>query len=328
LGSWCVKFLLDRGYTVHTTVRSAEKAAYLRVLPGSDRLKIFEKVDLLDAGAFDAAIMGCDAVLHTASPFYTKDGSEDKLVWPAVEGTRNVLTSCRRLGVKKVACTASTANIYINYGTLPADHVYTEEDWSPEGMLREKRNWYALSKVMAEKMAWQLSKEEGCPFQLVVLHPTLILGPMLPGQPHLNTSSSSLIGYVDGSVKEIENGCKTVVDVRDVAMAHIAAIERGTAWGRRVLLIAGSPHFKELAGFIRDTLPEEMKGHVPDVVSEKLGPTVLGAPPPNPVLYDAAPSHELLGIEYRSIEEQVKENVRTMLANGFRSASQYSTSKL
>ena len=35
LGSWCVKYLLDGGYTVHTTVRSADKAKYLQTLPGA-----------------------------------------------------------------------------------------------------------------------------------------------------------------------------------------------------------------------------------------------------------------------------------------------------
>ena len=109
LGSWCIKLLLEDGHTVHTTTRSAKKAAFLMDLPGApDRLKMFEGVDLLSPGAFDAAIAGCEAVLHTASPFYMKGGSEEKLVKPAVEGTQNVLSSCYKLGVKKVALTSST----------------------------------------------------------------------------------------------------------------------------------------------------------------------------------------------------------------------------
>ena len=49
-------------------------------------------------------------MLHTASPFYFAGGTEEKLVTPAVEGTRNVLTTCRKLGVKKVVLTSSTAS--------------------------------------------------------------------------------------------------------------------------------------------------------------------------------------------------------------------------
>ena len=59
-----------------------------------------------------------------------------------------------------------------------------------------------LSKVLAEETAWKMSREPECPFQLTVLLPTLIWGPMVPGQPHLNTSANSLVGYMDGSIQE------------------------------------------------------------------------------------------------------------------------------
>lgn len=107
-------------------------------------------------------------MLHTASPFYSQDGSEEKLVVPAVQGTQNVLASCNKNGVKKVALTASTACVYVVYGTTAEDHVFTDADWSPEDLLREKENWYCLSKVKAEKMAWEMSKAEGCSFKLTV----------------------------------------------------------------------------------------------------------------------------------------------------------------
>ncbi|CAE8715553.1 unnamed protein product [Polarella glacialis] len=323
LGSWCVKLLLDDGYFVHATTRSAEKAAYLKRLPGAERLTIFEGVELLEPGSFDAAIMGCEAVLHTASPFYMEGGSEEKLVLPAVEGTRNVLSTCRRLGVKRVALTASTATIYVNYGTLPADHVYTGADWSSEELMQKKKNWYGLSKLLAEKLAWELSKEEGCPYQLTVLCPTLIWGPMLPGQPHLNTSANVLTGYVDGSKKEVENACKSVVDVRDVARAHIEAVRRDGAGGQRFLLIGGCPHLMDVANCLRDSLPPGAKERVPTQLSKKLGPTIMGPPPPLPVLYDVSPAEQLLGIKFISAEDQARSMVTSLLANGFKSSGQY-----
>ncbi|CAE7564970.1 CCR1 [Symbiodinium natans] len=322
LGSWCVKLLLEEGFTVRTTTRSAEKASYLKSLPGAERLTIVDGVDLLTPGAFDDAIRGCSHVLHTASPFYFKGGSEEKLVRPAVEGTRNVLNSCHRLGVKKVALTSSTASVYTNYGSLPADHVYTAEDFSPADVLREKENWYCLSKLLAEQLAWDMSKEPGCPFQLTVLIPTLIWGPMLPGQPHMNTSASSLVGYMDGSLKVIENACKTVVDVRDVSRAHIEAV-RGEYGGQRILLIGGCPHFREVAEYVREALPEDLKANVPEELSSELGPTVMGPAPPLPVLYDVSPAERLLGAKFKSAQEQVEAMVQSMLKNGFQRADQY-----
>lgn len=44
--------------------------------------------------------------------------------------------------MKKVALTSSTGSVYVNYGTVPAEHVYTCDDWSPAELLREKQNWY------------------------------------------------------------------------------------------------------------------------------------------------------------------------------------------
>ena len=317
-----MKLLLEEGYTVRTTTRSAAKASYLKSLPGSERLAIFDGVDLLTPGSFDEAIRGCSYVLHTASPFYMKGGSEEKLVTPAVEGTRNVLSSCNRMGVKKVALTSSTASVYTNYGALPADHVYTAEDFSPKDVLREKQNWYCLSKLLAEQLAWSMSKEPDCTFQLTVLTPTLIWGPMIPGQPHMNTSANSLVGYMDGSLKVIENACKTVVDVRDVAQAHIEAVRRDVA-GKRFLLIGGSPHFKDVAQHIRAALPEDLRSNVPSELSTELGPAVMGPAPPLPVLYDVSPAEKLLNISFKPAKEQVESMVQSMLQNGFQRADQY-----
>ena len=61
---------------------------------------------------------------------------------------------------------------------------------------------------------------------------------------------------------QIEHGCKSVVDVRDVAAAHIAAFERETVWEQRVLLVGGNPHWAEIAGYIHHALPPALKDNV------------------------------------------------------------------
>lgn len=116
IASHCVQQLLATGYTVHGTVRSLEnreKVAHLESLPfAATRLKLFE-ADLLVDGSFDAAVAGCDAVLHTASPFSTDSSlTEEDFCRPAVEGTLNVLNSLKRAGVKICVLTSSTAAVY------------------------------------------------------------------------------------------------------------------------------------------------------------------------------------------------------------------------
>ncbi|EOD27372.1 hypothetical protein EMIHUDRAFT_73363, partial [Emiliania huxleyi CCMP1516] len=316
LGSWCAKLLLEQGFVVHATVRSKEKAAYLKALPGSERLVIFDGVDLLTPGAFDAAMASCDVCMHTASPFFFANGTEDALVKPAVEGTRNVLDACVRAGVRKVVLTSSTAAVYVSYGTVADDHVWSSADWTSEGLVREKENWYCLSKTAAERVAWEVSRASS--LDLCVLNPTLIFGP-----PHLNTSQNTIVGMMDGSLSQLDNSCKSIVDVRDVAEAHVAAITTGSGWGERFLLIGATPHQAEIADAVREALPAGMKANVPTSVSAVLGPPVMAQSPPNPVLYDASPSERLLGIKYRSTKEMVQQSVASLLANGFDSTAKY-----
>lgn len=304
-----------------------EKAEYLSKLPGAhERLKIFAGVDLLSPGAYEEAMTGCESVLHTASPFFI--GSEENLVAPAVEGTRNVLSTCKKLGVKYVVLTSSTASVFANYGALSNDHIYTSNDWSPEDIIRQNKNYYCLSKTLAERLAWEMSQEEGCPYQLAVMNPTLILGPVLPGQPHLNTSQAFVVDFLDGSMPILENACRTLVDVRDVAEAHVAAIERDNVMGKRFLLISCSPHRFEIARVVRDAVPEGLKQNVPSTISETPPGVMYGQAPPLPILYDASPSVDILGIQYHTLEEMIQSSVETLLANGFDNKNQYSIEKL
>ncbi|KAE8796920.1 Dihydroflavonol-4-reductase [Hordeum vulgare] len=118
IASWLVKLLLHRGYTVRATVRDTadpKKTLHLQALEGAkERLHLF-KASLLEEGTFDAAIAGCDCVFHTASPFYhnVKDPKAE-LLDPAVNGTLNVLRSCKKASIKRVIVTSSMAAVAYN----------------------------------------------------------------------------------------------------------------------------------------------------------------------------------------------------------------------
>ena len=112
IASWIVKGLLDRSHRVRGTVRNAAKGApHLQILPGADERLELVSADLMRDGSFDAAVAGCDAVIHTASPYIldAKDPQHD-LVDPAVMGTKTVLESCLKApSVKRVVLTSSMA---------------------------------------------------------------------------------------------------------------------------------------------------------------------------------------------------------------------------
>ena len=227
-----VEQLLARGYRVRGTVRSLKKEkelAHLRALPGAaERLELVE-ADLLGPGAFDAAVAGSEIVMHTASPYAldVKDPQKD-LVDPAVQGTRNVLASCKKAGtVTRVILTSSMAAIT---DEPESDHVLTEADWNEKSTL--DRNPYYLSKTLAEKEGWRFVKEEAPGFDLVVINPFLVIGPSLSAA--INTSNQMFIDLLAGTYPGIMNLTWGFVDVRDVADAHVRAMETKAASGRYI----------------------------------------------------------------------------------------------
>lgn len=116
IGAHVVKVLLERGHTVHTTVRSLNNQNKLKCLfdlqsAHPERLFLFE-ANLLQTGTFQKAMEGCEVVYHVASPFMVpqqiKDGQKE-IVEPALKGTKNVLDSVNGVeSVKRVVLTSSS----------------------------------------------------------------------------------------------------------------------------------------------------------------------------------------------------------------------------
>lgn len=259
IASWVVKLLLEKGYTVHATVRSAgdvARHAHLLALPGAEeRLRLFE-ADLLSPGSFDVAAEGCTGVCHCASPFFftPKTDPLEELVRPAVEGTRNVLRTCiATASVQRVVVTSSCAACYVTREA--ADHYYTERDWSDLDLVRETKQHYVESKLLAEREAWRLLSEESPPgrgLSLVTVLPTQTLGPLL--QPTMNQSCTAVFEFLTGAKRSFPRKGKCFVDVRDVALAHVLALEDVDAEGR-YLLIGQSIPWRVFAEVLRETVP-------------------------------------------------------------------------
>ncbi len=220
--------LLARGYHVRGTTRSLAKveAGRLTALPGAaERLSIVE-ADLLAEGAFDAAFAGAEFVLHMASPYSleAKDPQRE-LVDPAVKGTLAVLrAAARTASVRRVVLTSSMAAVTDE----PDGRVLTEADWNTKSAL--DRNPYYFSKAEAERAAWAFMEREKPGFDLVVINPYLVIGPSLT--PGLNTSNQIIVEALTGVFPAIMELSWGVVDVRDVALAHVLAAENARASGR------------------------------------------------------------------------------------------------
>lgn len=240
IASWIVKYLLEDGKSVRTTVRSlkdTKKISHLLELKDKfkDKLTLFE-ADLLSEGSFDAPIAGAELVIHTASPFFVagiKD-AQKQLIDPALQGTKNVLETCNRISsVKRVVLTSSVAAILgDNIDSLQVpNHTFTEEHWNTTSNLKHQP--YAYSKTLAEKEAWEIQKSQSR-WDLVVINPSFVMGPSLSKRldgTSVEFMKNMLKGVFRTGVPDTKMG---FVDVRDVAKAHILAGLTPNAKGRHI----------------------------------------------------------------------------------------------
>lgn len=143
--------------------------------------------------------------------------------------------------------------------------------------------------------------------------PTQIFGPMLSGQPHMNTSSGTVAAFVNGALPKLPNAHLSCVDVRDVAEAHVRAIESDGSWGRRFLLVGATPTFARVADLVREALPPALQPRVPTEYMPELPPPMFGAPPPAMAHYDCSPVQDVLGLEFIPLEKTVGDTVEALL---------------
>jgi dihydroflavonol-4-reductase len=248
VAAWLVRQLLERGdIRVRGTVRRAASADHLRGLPGaSERLELVE-ADLTAPDSFGAAVKGCAVVFHTASPYVIQvDDPQRDLVDPAVNGTLGVLRACAAApDVVRVVLTSSMAAVTDEPDSA---RVLTEADWNEKSTL--KRNPYYLSKTMAERAAWDFVAREKPRFDLVALNPFMIMGPSL--SPGVNVSNQIVADLVNGVYPGILSLTWGIVDVRDVAHAHIRAAEVPSANGRYLLVQEPPVSMRTMVGWLRE----------------------------------------------------------------------------
>ena len=326
VASWLVQQLLERGLTVRGTVRRIASADHLRALPGaSERLELVE-ADLTVPGSFGPAVHGCAAVFHTASPYIIQVGDPQRdLVDPAVNGTLNVLRACAAAPeVVRVVLTSSMAAVT---DEPDADRVLTEADWNEKSTLA--RNPYYLSKTMAERAAWDFVERERPRFDLVALNPFVIMGPSLA--PGLNVSNQIIADLVNGVYPGILSMTWGIVDVRDVAHAHVRAAEVQSARGRYLLVQEPPVSMRTIVGWLREAgygdgtkLPtramDNAVGNLLVRLNSYVQPAGVGSYLRTHIgrvpRYDARKARHELGITLRPTRETVLDTARDLEQHG------------
>jgi nucleoside-diphosphate-sugar epimerase len=236
----CVLKLLENGYRVRGTLRSLARETqlrqiFMRHIDIGDRLE-FVINDLLKDDGWNEAVNGCEYVLHIALPF--------PFVPPenARDGTLRVLKASAAGGIQRVVVTSTM--LAILRGHTAYNKTFDESDWTNlEGSI----DAYVKSKTLAEHAAWDFINQQDPKDQLElsVINPGLVLGPPLDSE-YLGSSAQFIRRILAGENTNDLQGRVEVVDVRDVASAHVAAMTNPIAAGKRYCCVAGVLWWYEL----------------------------------------------------------------------------------
>ncbi|KAF2114557.1 3-beta hydroxysteroid dehydrogenase/isomerase family protein-like protein [Lophiotrema nucula] len=312
--------LLSASHSVRAIIRSPAKAAAVKALfpTYSKHLDFAVVPDMTATGAFDDALKSeppFDVVMHTASPFlYKAVGDVNGFLDPAIKGTTEVLEGINRVApsVKRVILTSSFAAIGAFGLKDETGKVYTESDWNPVtlDLVKEKGDMglaYRASKTFAEKAAWEIARKEGRGWELVVLNPPMVYGPLqhkVESTDELNESTARIWNLFlkekspDGELPP--NGLPLYVDVRDLAQAHLLAMDAPGAGGNRFIISAGAVSSQQIS----DVLRREVEGaeeRVPRGVPGKEGLAE------GQFIADSSRARSVLGVRFRGVEETFRD---------------------
>lgn len=254
----CILQLLEEGHLVRATIRSGDKEAAARReldkagMVHGDRL-IFVVADLLGDIGWKKAAAGIDTIFHVASPVTPGHvADENEVIHPAREGTPRVLSAARDANVKRVVLTSAFHPV--SWGHPHTDHVFTEEDWTiVDGPGVDA---YGKSKTLAERAAWDFVAVESDAPELTTMLPVAVMGPVLGRE--VSGANHVIQQMLNGDMPALPNLFIPIVDVRDVARAHVLAMSNPDAAGERLLLSNGPAlSLQTIGGVIRESLGKD-----------------------------------------------------------------------
>lgn len=235
IGQHVAAELLRQKYDVVGTLRSLAKAentkAALSSLAGATEVKYVE-ADLLSDAAWAKAMEGCEYVIHVASPFLLAEPKDENLmITPAVEGTKRIINTAIKAGIKRIVLTSPVVSIAAG----KPSGTYGQDSWSD---VDKNIGAYAESKTLAERAAWETVK--GSSMELVAINPGFVLGPSL-GATGDGTSETMITKMIGGKMPAVPNFAIGMADVRDIARLHVAALEAPHVSGKRFIAASAQP---------------------------------------------------------------------------------------
>lgn len=258
VGKWTILELLRKGHRVRGTLRSSARAAEVTETLARElgqgaleRLELVEADLLADAG-WAEAMRGVSIVQHIATVIRADEPKDqDLVIRPALEGTQRVFRFADAAGIRRIIMTSSIATVGYGHGQTSGRRVYDETHFTNLDNMRW--TWaYCVGKTRAEQFAWAFAKDHG--IALTTIHPGAIIGPAL--DTHASISLGMVTGLLAGKVPATPSNGFSIIDVRDVAALHVAALENPETVGQRYLATAEYTPFPKVADIVREAYPD------------------------------------------------------------------------
>jgi dihydroflavonol-4-reductase len=182
-----------------------------------------------------AAVRNVSAIFHLAGKVSRDNNDAAAMNKVHVEGTRLLCEAAKEAGVQTIALASSSGTIAVS-----EDDQVMDETYPPPIDLISQWAYYA-SKYYQERTA--LENFDGDGRKLVILNPTLLLG---PGDERLS-STKVVLDFLARKIPYSPSGGLSIVDARDTATAFINALENGEHQ-EKYLLGAANMTFSEFFG--------------------------------------------------------------------------------
>jgi dihydroflavonol-4-reductase len=193
--------------------------------------------DILDQESLGKAVRGCQGVFHCAAVYSFWSPDPRAIYRTNVDGTATVLEACRRAGVERVVYTSTVSTVGLVAGELGTE----DTAMAPHHLVGH----YKKSKYQAEQVALKMATEG---LSVVVVNPTAPVGPW---DVKPTPTGKVVLDFLQGRIPAYVDTGMNLVDVEDVAVGHILAMEKGKV-GQRYLLGNRNLTLKELLNIIAD----------------------------------------------------------------------------
>jgi dihydroflavonol-4-reductase len=305
LGSELALQLVQAGNTIRCTKRNSSSIPAI-LKPFEKQIK-WDKADMMDIFALEDAFDGITQVYHCAAWVSLKQSDKQAMIRNNVTGTANLVNLCLEHNARLVHVSSIAAIGQALPGLLITENTHLEETTENDG--------YALSKLQSEMEVWR-GIAEG--LDAVIVNPSLIIG----ANAGIN-GSGELFETVRKGLKFYTSGTIGFVDVADVAKCMIILMN-SDVHAERYIISAENIDYKHITTSIANGF-----GIKPPAILAKpwmmgiawrgaafIAGITGGSPALDKVaaqtasetrLYDNSKIKKAIGIEFKPIEETVKE---------------------